>query len=268
MKRLNVVGILGTSYYGSTAFGMAMGSHPDARFVGEVAMAVQGLYRPSPPSQDTLNWHTGRFRRATPYAGSVLCHECGDGCSIWRPHEYPLDSRTVHRTLADRLQTTTLIDSSKYAEAYRLFENAPVDSWSYILLIKTPERQLASYRRNQNLDGPLAADNYCHVYNQAVGFLRGKRHIVSDYCEFAARPVAILDRVAIQAGLSTGKIDPADYGKRAFHQISGNWRASQAKAPIHVDETWIALRSEINIYDLSRMRDTYYMVTGQPPRQE
>jgi hypothetical protein len=248
---------------------MALGSHPDARFVGEVGQAISGFYQPVAPTQDTLNWHNGQFGRPTKYSGTVLCHECGDGCPVWKPDEYPLDPRTAHRTIAERSGTSVLIDSTKYAFLYRRFRRAEVDSWTYVLLIKTPERQLASFRRNSNLVGEDAANRYCYTYNEAMMFLQGRSFIVSDYTEFGAHPLELLERVAAQAGLAPGKIDPVDYRSRTkYHQISGNWRASQAKAPIHVDETWVDLRAEIDEDSLERMRDTYRMVTGHAPVKE
>lgn len=250
---ITVVGILGELYCGSTALGMALNSHPDVSFIGE-------------SSQGVKPWYDLHFRRY----GKPVCYACrgDDPCPVWAPDDIPVETSKVHRTLAERLGVSFVADSSKQPQVFEAYEAAnSADRYVYVVLIKTPERQLASYRRHQTPNPDAWPRRYGALYDRILRFVSTRRHRIYSYLRFAQEPRAVLDELAELIGVDASGFDPVDYKSRTIHQISGNWRAIRDKAPISLDTTWGEYAVETSAEDLDRMESTYRRVLAPPSKQ-
>lgn len=255
---IRVVGIVGTSFCGSTALGMALGSCPGTAFIGESNAGIAPFSPPRCPRPEKMrSRHIALHGRDTAWAYKYLCERCGDACRVWRVDEMPYPTDKAHNLLAARTGADILIDSAKLPHHFRAYENATGGSvdFCYVVLVKSPERQLASFMRN--LDTPDLIDGhawgYIELYGKIADFLRDRKGMVLDYEDFAVNPTTALARIGQIAGLDPGERKPTN-----DHMIGCNRRAIDSYTGIRLDQSWQAFRLDPEL--LARMRPTYERV--------
>lgn len=245
---ITVIGILGTSFCGSTALGMALNSHPEIAFIGEA-------WRATPLGHPCVMARRGR---------PATCPTCRNECKVWIPAEYPIPLVEMHRRIAGRLGVEALVDTSKMAHVFQQYERAgSADRYIYVGLIKDPMRIAASYRRNKTCRhdpswGPArTARAYAWSYFQHLTFAESRNYRAIDYVAAMTTPSATVSLIAEEAGLDPDLVDPVGYRTVPLHALGGNTRARKAAAPLHVDETWVEFKEDIPPKDLSAMQEIY-----------
>lgn len=229
---LTVLGVLGTVYSGSTALGMALNSHPEIGFIGESGHAISGWFEP----------YVERYKRP-PLCD--LCRPQGKECPFWDTSEMPYRPEDVHRVQAERRGVNIIADTTKFQGIFeKLVAASSADRYAFVILIKEPLRQLASFRRNlaaswlESYDATGRAKAYCNQYRGHLEFVADKPHRIFAYEEFASDPALALNSIAEMLAVDPSGFDPINYRRFPHHTIGGNLRALTAKSPIHLDETW------------------------------
>jgi hypothetical protein len=225
---------------------MALGSHPEVGFVGETHHVLPHMID---------NYKSNRN-------GEIpLCAECREACPIWSPCELPMEAAGLHAKLANRLERSVIVDSSKVEASFRTYENANPDvEFRYIITIKPPARQIASYRRY----GTMLEDVWRSVYSEydeIADFVRKRKFIVVNYLDLIAKPMLTLQRVGKLLGLPPDpKLSTTNYPRA--HQIPGNDRAIRAQKPVdaNADTDWTAFTTSVSADLLAEMEETYQRI--------
>jgi Sulfotransferase family len=276
---IRVIGVLGTSFSGSTVLNLLLGAHPRIYAGGEMIGLVLNRDKP----------------------GSGSCTSCGLDCRYWSAAARASVNKNNVYQIADRAFGRQLIvDTSKSAEWFKetVGSSGQVEIASYVLLVKHPIRYLASCVVNMGdcrprdlrrrwlgrmtpggtrgaLIDQLAQDltayyrNFFASYTQMIG---GCTFHLLHYERLVADPPRALAPLLKSVGLSyDAGMD--DFYSADHHQIGGNngavyqinrsWQGAEAEIPafrrafyedyrgLRIDEKY---RQVFSARELSRLR--------------
>lgn len=226
---LSVIGILGTSFSGSTVLNLMLGAHPEIHAGGELSALILG--------------------RGQECAGA--CTACGFACPYWNEQARAAVTKTnLYREVERIFGKQVIVDSSKsidwFNEVLSSDAHRGVDA-SYVLMVKHPIRYLASSLANMAPHQPrrsaggllgklsparmrqafldeLVEDlhNFYHQFFWNFGKVVGSAtfHLMH-YERMVENPRAALGPLLRSLGLAYApQMD--DFFRATYHQIGGN----------------------------------------------
>lgn len=234
----DVVGILGSSFCGSTFLNSALNTHPDIIGVGELHWVT------------TLSEH---HRSKRPWLkGCSSCHRNGaelQDCPIFDPEDFPLPLSGLHSEIARRAGVGWVCDSSKRPVHFREYiSKRSGDSYRFIVLIKKPEDAYLSFMKRGKRDPRKILGAWSGVYKNVIEFCRDHQCIVIKSEDLIHDLSANLSRVANFLGVAPTFSDDRLSG---LHQIAGNsayLRQSPRDTPDISAPDEIALKKAEGVY--------------------
>ena len=193
-----LIGIVGTSYCGSTLLSFILGSHPEVFATSE----LNTLFRQKEKTQ---------------------CSICKEECSFWTK-EFVKDLLNnikeryfwVAEKANNDLDKTITVFSDKNPKVYQA---SKIQCNKYITLFKRPEALVNSYKihnKSENLNDPLQL--YIETYNSSFE-LSNNEYIFYD--DFAKNPEKIIKYLCKDIDIKYSK-DMLDFWNHEHHTISGN----------------------------------------------
>ncbi len=275
---LRVIGILGTSFSGSTVLNLMLGAHPEVHAGGELSALI--------------------LSRGDESASA--CSACGFGCRYWNETvRATVTKANLYREVERIFGKNVIVDSSKsidwFNEVLASDEHQGIAA-SYVLMVKHPIRYLASCLTNimphrprrgslgmlswfssarmrqaflEELIEDLAGvyDQFFARYAKTVG---GATFHLMHYERMVADPHAALGPLLQSLGLAyASQMD--DFFRATYHQIGGNagplyqlgqgWpkggepadirkRFYEAGAGLRIDDKYRQLLSELELAQL------------------
>ncbi len=215
---IKVLGILGTSYCGSTICGLMLNTHPEIATIGEVRHAFDGVL------QDTNKRLSEPERRGAHGTNQVGCYLDKEKCNIFRVNEFPYKPEGFYDKIAERLNTKILVDSSKTLTHFRKFDEKTIDLM-YLVMIKDPLGFLNSViKYKQNSDINWVGNIYVKIYEQILRVIPDYKHIILPYERFIKRRKKNFIEIAKLLGVEN-KFDINNFQKYECHHIMGNINA-------------------------------------------
>jgi hypothetical protein len=228
-KDLEVVGIVGTSFSGSTVLNLMLGAHPSIYAGGELSALILGR------GDETV----------------AACSACGFACPYWdETARNAVTKANLYRIIESRFDQRVIVDSSKSIEWFHEVLASEAHrgiAARYILMVKHPIRWVASCLANVTLHEPRQGaggllgrllpsakrrafieeqvNDLAAHYDQLLPQLEsarsaGRYHRVH-YERFVADSRAAVEPVLQALGL-TYVPAMADFSKATYHQIAGN----------------------------------------------
>jgi hypothetical protein len=228
-----VLGIIGTSYCGSTLLDVVLNSHPKVTGIGEAYRLVGSHYQ-----------------EFVAQGQKPRCYICGDDCRVFPAKGLPLTFERLHRNPAERMRVQWVVDSSKVVNVFRDAEKArSADAYCYVILIKRPEPALGSFIKHRSGELPVnhIVKPWLIWYEQAERFVDGRRFLVLPYDELCSDPQLAVRRVHGLMNATARDVDGYQLGwaydfenfrDHETHRVDGNLRVLTDGMPIAADETW------------------------------
>jgi hypothetical protein len=226
---LRVIGILGTSFSGSTVLNLLLGAHPDIYAGGELSALI--------------------LNRGD--EGVSVCSACGSACAYWTgPARAAITKANLYHEIERIFGKRIVVDSSKsiawFNETLASDEHRRVLP-SYVLMVKHPIRYLASCvanitpHRPRNVRGGILGrltpagqreafleeivedldgfyEGFWGNFGKTVG---GAAFHLMHYERMVADPRAALAPVLRSLGLSYAA-EMTEFSRASYHQIGGN----------------------------------------------
>lgn len=258
MARL--IGIIGTSFCGSTLLDMVLNTHPEMIGVGEF-YKVTDLY-----------WDPSRS------VSKVGC-SCGN-CPLVPISEFPIAGTHAHETVSLRAGVPWVVDSSKLPGYFKKLD----DVWSpdrafYILLLKEPPQAIASMVKHLHGDAPdwnphmkaspvgdQISEVWCRSYQRAYAFVQGHDHMILPYSDFVRYSAKVMSRIAEALDVSDtwDLLHWGDASKHGIHKFAGNWSTRTEPKPIRPSIEWQKYRGDLSPEAVRQMWLVYNELVQKP----
>lgn len=226
MSRL--IGIVGTTYCGSTVLSRMLAAYPAVASAGE----VQHILKPG-----------GRAKYSP-------CSVCYDQCPVFtRAMIDRCTEATLYHKVAAAFDKPILVVSDKSPASYRRF--AEPKTMEGIVLYRRPEGYATSARRYEGANPLQAARTWARLYAQALAWCETflNRHVVVSLEWLAEDHVPRMRQIAKEMDLGPGEV-PVDPSTLVYHHVHGN-TAAHKREGVFVDRRWKDELSESEIAEIS-----------------
>lgn len=226
MENLQVIGIIGYNFCGSTYLSRLMQCFPDVKSGGE----LHWVFKPNAPYEikTVAGWPVRRS-----------CVVCGLNCRVLTPEFISMGFSALdfYPAVARKLKTKILVSSDKLPQHYRAFmRQKQMDG---IVLFKHPAAAMWSDLKNERRKALVSLKRWTSLYREILAWAPSfcRRVIFMKYEDVASNPDVMLHHIKGAFAIKSMPRPATEIDNIVYHAIGGNPGAHQKKG-IVVDTSY------------------------------